>query len=305
VRCADSSSTGQPPCSQRHPSARISDGSDRHVGHEFALARGILIVDTVEPVVDRTLEESDPLGSFPAEERPSALVSADRIVALRPAVAEVTTIRPMRRLRPRLKRPGIRARLQTRIKRLDATLRARWTRSRNWNSSPRLKTQHLRREVSRWTIRFSLFGAGVVVGVLTASPVSESNTTRPVTPRSGPESPAVRTTAGGTSPEAVGTALVAPPPSPVPTPAATPTTAPVPPRAAGHRGTLIVNSQPRGASVFVNNRLAGQTPLVMNALPAGSRAVRLSLDGYAAWSRGVSVVANQSTTITAKLETIR
>ena len=55
----------------------------------------------------------------------------------------------------------------------------------------------------------------------------------------------------------------------------------------------------------MNNRLAGRTPLVMKAVPAGSRAVRLSLDGYAAWSRGVSVVANQSTAITAKLETIR
>jgi hypothetical protein len=68
---------------------------------------------------------------------------------------------------------------------------------------------------------------------------------------------------------------------------------------------LIVTSQPGGASVFVNNRLAGRTPLVMNAVPAGSRAIRLNLDGYDAWSRGVSVVANQSTTITAKLETIR
>jgi hypothetical protein len=275
------------------------------MGREFALGRGTLIVDTAEPVVDRTIEESDPLGSFPAEERPAAVVAADRIVALRPAVAEVTTIRPMRRLRPRVKRPGIRARLQTRFKRLDAALRSRWAGSRNWNSSQRLKTQHLRREVSRWTIRFSLFAAGVAVGVLTASPVSESNTSRPVTPPPGPESSAVPTTVGGTSPEAVGTVLVAPPPPPVPTPAVPPTNAPLPARAPTHRGTLIVTSQPRGASVFVNNRLAGQTPLVMNALPAGSRAVRLSLDGYAAWSRGVSVVANQSTTITAKLEAIR
>lgn len=66
-----------------------------------------------------------------------------------------------------------------------------------------------------------------------------------------------------------------------------------------------MTSQPVGASVYVNNRLAGRTPLVMKAVPAGSRALRLSLDGYAAWSRGVSVVANQSTTITAELETTR
>ena len=107
--------------------------------------------------------------------------------------------------------------------------------------------------------------------------------------------------AAGNSPAAVGTALV-PPPSVAPAPAAPAPRLEASPRAPGHRGTLVVTSQPRGASVFVNNRLAGRTPLVMTALPAGSRAVRLSLDGYAAWSRGVSVVANQSTTISAKLE---
>ena len=111
--------------------------------------------------------------------------------------------------------------------------------------------------------------------------------------------------ASGNSRVAVGTALVVPPPSVAPAPAAPAPRLEASPRAPGHRGTLVVTSQPRGASVFVNNRLAGRTPLVMNALPAGSRAVRLSLDGYAAWSRGVSVVANQSTTISAKLELSR
>ena len=69
-----------------------------------------------------------------------------------------------------------------------------------------------------------------------------------------------------------------------------------------HRGTLIVTSTPRGASVYVNNKLAGETPLVMRGLAAGSRAVRLDLDGYAAWSRGVQVVADQATTISARLD---
>jgi len=68
-----------------------------------------------------------------------------------------------------------------------------------------------------------------------------------------------------------------------------------------HRGTLIVTSTPGGASVYVNNQLAGQTPLVMRGLAAGSRAVRLDLDGYARWSRGIQVVADQSTTISARL----
>jgi hypothetical protein len=71
--------------------------------------------------------------------------------------------------------------------------------------------------------------------------------------------------------------------------------------ASGYRGTLIVTSKPRGASVFVNGKLRGQTPLVLRGQSAGSRAVRLDLDGYTPWSRGVQVVADQSTTLDARL----
>ena len=73
------------------------------------------------------------------------------------------------------------------------------------------------------------------------------------------------------------------------------------PRNTGYRGALRVNSQPRGARIFLNDRYVGQTPMLIRALPAGSRAVRLRLDGYQPWSRGVSVVANDVTTVGAKL----
>ena len=66
-------------------------------------------------------------------------------------------------------------------------------------------------------------------------------------------------------------------------------------------GALTVQSVPQGASVFINNEYAGRTPLTVRTLPAGSRAVRVSLDGYGTWSRGVRVVANQSTSIRAQL----
>ena len=152
---------------------------------------------------------------------------------------------------------------------------------------------------------FPIFAAGIVVGALTASPGTRPHggledrglIERGADPVKERGADAVKErgadpvgSASAPLPRAVGTALVAPS---------------LPARSPEHRGTLIVTSQPVGASVYVNNRLAGRTPLVMKALPAGSRAVRLSLDGYAAWSRGVSVVANQSTAITAKLETIR
>lgn len=67
------------------------------------------------------------------------------------------------------------------------------------------------------------------------------------------------------------------------------------------RGELVVASQPEGATVFINNEYAGQTPLVVRAMNIGSRAVRLRLEGYEPWSRGVRVVANESTTVTADL----
>jgi len=67
------------------------------------------------------------------------------------------------------------------------------------------------------------------------------------------------------------------------------------------QGTLAVYSQPRGANVFLNGRRVGKTPLLLDEMPAGSRAVRLQLDGYSAWSQGVRIVANESTTVAAKL----
>jgi hypothetical protein len=70
---------------------------------------------------------------------------------------------------------------------------------------------------------------------------------------------------------------------------------------AGHRGTLIVTSTPDGASVFMNQNYAGRTPLRMQDVTVGSRALRIDLDGYGSWSRGVNVVADESTTVSATL----
>jgi hypothetical protein len=69
-----------------------------------------------------------------------------------------------------------------------------------------------------------------------------------------------------------------------------------------YQGSLRINSQPASATVFVNNKVVGQTPLVLSSLPIGSRAIRLELRGYAPWSRSVQVVADQSATVTARLD---
>lgn len=71
------------------------------------------------------------------------------------------------------------------------------------------------------------------------------------------------------------------------------------------RGSLIVSSQPSGAYVSLNGRGAGTTPLVLKNQRVGSRAVRIELDGYEAWTSAVQVVTNTSTNVRAALKPMR
>jgi hypothetical protein len=54
--------------------------------------------------------------------------------------------------------------------------------------------------------------------------------------------------------------------------------------------------------VFLNGALVGSTPLVLNNLPVGSRAIRIEADGYEGWSAATRIVANQQTRLSATLE---
>ena len=74
---------------------------------------------------------------------------------------------------------------------------------------------------------------------------------------------------------------------------------------APYHGSLAINSQPGGADVFVNGQRVGKTPLVLDNLQVGSRAVRLRLDGHESWSRAVDVVANQRSSVVALLQPSR
>ena len=67
------------------------------------------------------------------------------------------------------------------------------------------------------------------------------------------------------------------------------------------RGALTVRSSPAGARVFLNGVLAGTTPLLLNNLAVGSRAMRLERDGYVRWSSTVRIVANERTSVAATL----
>ena len=56
---------------------------------------------------------------------------------------------------------------------------------------------------------------------------------------------------------------------------------------------LSVASDPAGAAVYVNGKLEGQTPLIVNGVAPGEHRVRLVKDGYLENSRLVSVKRGQ------------
>jgi hypothetical protein len=66
-------------------------------------------------------------------------------------------------------------------------------------------------------------------------------------------------------------------------------------------GAMEITSEPDGAQVFVNGRLEGMTPLVIDSLPIGTRAVRVEAPDYIGWSSSVRVVANERTRVAVAL----
>ena len=67
-------------------------------------------------------------------------------------------------------------------------------------------------------------------------------------------------------------------------------------------GTLAVQSNPAGATVFINGRAVGTTPLQVPRLSAGSHAVWLDREGYERWTAGVLVTADRLTRVDVKLQ---
>jgi hypothetical protein len=70
-------------------------------------------------------------------------------------------------------------------------------------------------------------------------------------------------------------------------------------------GTLSITSVPSGASVSLNGKPAGVTPLKLPHQRAGSLAVQIMHDGFEPWSAAVRVPADQLTHVTAKLRAAR
>jgi serine/threonine-protein kinase len=75
-----------------------------------------------------------------------------------------------------------------------------------------------------------------------------------------------------------------------------------PPASQSFAGSLVVDSRPSGAKVYVDGRLAGTTPLAMAEVRAGEHAIRIEREGYRMWSSSVRVVAAEQNRVTASLE---
>jgi serine/threonine protein kinase len=67
-------------------------------------------------------------------------------------------------------------------------------------------------------------------------------------------------------------------------------------------GSLVVESRPSGASVFLDGRRVGTTPLVLDTVKAGQYTIGLDIDGYKRWATSVRVTSGERSRVAASLE---
>jgi len=72
--------------------------------------------------------------------------------------------------------------------------------------------------------------------------------------------------------------------------------------APAYAGTLVVESRPVGATVFLDGKGVGVTPLTLPNVGIGSHVVRLDLAGHRRWSTSIRVVAGERERVAASLE---
>ena len=74
-----------------------------------------------------------------------------------------------------------------------------------------------------------------------------------------------------------------------------------PPPPAGPGG-LMIESRPSGASVYMDGRLIGTTPMQIESVAAGDHTIGLAADGYQRWVGAVRVATGERARVTASLE---
>jgi hypothetical protein len=84
-----------------------------------------------------------------------------------------------------------------------------------------------------------------------------------------------------------------------PLPAKPPAAEPAP---ASFNGSLYVDSRPRGATVFVDGKSVGQTPVSIADVHVGSHVVRIEMDGKRPVTANPRIAAGKTERVTVSLE---
>jgi hypothetical protein len=127
--------------------------------------------------------------------------------------------------------------------------------------------------------------AGPASAMKPASPAPRPTPSASPSPEPSPEKPIARRSRGPSEP------------------AAEPEPAPAPPPVAGP--TLVVESDVPGASVFLNRKYLGTTPLKTTEVTAGSGQLNVSAEGYDGVARAVDIAASGTTEVTIRLKEVR
>ena len=66
--------------------------------------------------------------------------------------------------------------------------------------------------------------------------------------------------------------------------------------------SLTIESRPSGATVIIDGKRVGTTPLALPGVSVGTHAVRMEMAGYKPWTASVPVVAGEKNRVAASLE---
>jgi len=69
-------------------------------------------------------------------------------------------------------------------------------------------------------------------------------------------------------------------------------------------GTLLADSEPHGASVFINNKMRGQTPLELDKIAEGEHVIEFRKEGYVSDQKNITILAGEPSQINVELEAI-
>jgi len=67
-------------------------------------------------------------------------------------------------------------------------------------------------------------------------------------------------------------------------------------------GSVLVDTRPRGAEVWLDRRLVGETPMLISNIPAGVHVIEFRYDGYRDWVTTVQVDLSAQARVTASLD---